>query len=992
MYGTHHKTGKQIRLIQQSTSTWRSKKTLVWLDVNCDINQPYNRYDVGLVGSRDYDYLTKHNIVVDVIVCTDTQDIEWIRNGGYKNVNILVSSKYVLDSIGLQYLKEHNITNILCLDEFHLLYPFMGSAWDNTKEDACVLVGLLLRFGKMYNVEKSNRYTYGLEVLSGLPIVPKLMFITQYYVPKQSKRAKEIDICLKKNIENPLIDSIVLLNEKDESNHYIESSKISQIVIKKRLYYDEVIRYIHDSVPKNTIVVFANADIYLDSTIRHVYSTNLDNTFLALLRYEGGKIFGPRADSQDSWVLTSDSVKERSAIWKYDSLHFSFGVSGCDNAITCEMLRMKYLVVNPALTIQTHHVHDSEIRTYDKDEIVDKNVYLYIEPTGLHDMEAVTALPTTSVCTKLVYKSFDRPLQSNMNKSATYCKMLEKDKRYIFNATDVNTFESQSIPVYKFDQIFQTNHGLAYSYNKIYVGPSKASQNMWSESRLSTLSPSVRVKKGYVVPLPEEMCNSSELYLLYYLPKILALRKEFGNDGEFWCPNKKDYVEALQMFKWNTNKMPLLSQTDNESAFMDSAYVVFPSDKAEVTAEEMTLLREFLRDFGSEESVVVCMDEIYINKEFVKEIESKYTNIKVVFQSTSLERKLSAFQSASTIILYCTKETQWAWRYIWAAPPNANLVTIMNEMEMNGEIHHIASSCNLRHTIHIVPKGALSVTMRERILNNVSPSSTVSIPTIYVPNPLSCEQFYKHTGDSFREIIDLWEERGYIKKVYTHCKNVWLHSVGDTLLYDRPNYDWIKNAPAEEQVWKKALFGNPKPIGNNSKSWSFWARRPRLVEAMLDTPVQKTKNLVFYGCTENAIQKKHRTTHDWSSVCDASGYYMASGSEKPKFSEQEYLTQLSQSHYGLCLAGFGNKCHREVECMAFGTVPVCSSEVDMTHYASPPVEGLHYVRVTSPEDLKNKLSQIDDDVWYRMSQACKAWYKENCSVEGMWNLTKKLVA
>ena len=284
--------------------------------------------------------------------------------------------------------------------------------------------------------------------------------------------------------------------------------------------------------------------------------------------------------------------------------------------------------------------------------------------------------------------------------------------------------------------------------------------------------------------------------------------------------------------------------------------------------------------------------------------------------------------------------------------------------------------------------------MRQRILDNVlvtNSSSEPSIPTIYVPNPTTCEQFYKHNGDSFREIIDLWAERNYVKKVYADCKNVWMNRVGDVLLYDRPNYDWIKNAPAEEQVWKKALFGNPKPIGNNAKSWSFWARRPRLVEAMLNTDIKKTKNLVFYGCTENAIQKKHRTTHDWSSACDTSEFVMASENESPKFSEQEYLNKLSQSHYGLCLAGFGNKCHREVECMAFGTVPVVSLEVDMTHYANPPVEGLHYVRVQNPDDLKNKLSQIDDDVWYRMSQACKQWYKENCSVDGIWKLTNRLI-
>ena len=988
MYGTHHKTGKQIRLLQQSTSTWRSNKSLVWLTKDSDLTQQWNRIDVGFVGSHDYDYLISKNVVPDIMICTDVEDIEWIVSGGYDKVNILIASKKILDVIGLEYLKDKNITNILCLDEFHLLYPFMGHKWDGSKEDACALVGLLLRFRKMYNVAKSSRYLYELEVFDTLPILPTLIFITQYYVPKESRRAKEINLCLRKNIENTAIDSIILLNETDLSNTYQSSSKIKQIVIGKRLFYDDVIRYINDSVSNNTIVVFANADIYLDSSIRHLYSTNLDDKFLALLRYEGDKIFGPRADSQDTWILTSDSVKKRAALWKYDDLHFSFGVSGCDNAITCEMLRMKYLVVNPALTIQTHHVHDSEIRTYDKDEIVDKNVYLYIEPTGLHDMEAVTSLPSDSIVTKLSMGEFDRTIQAN--KAATYCKMLEKEKRYLFSPNGNNTFGKHNLPIYKFNSIFQTNHGLLYSYNKIYVGNSKISTTMWADSRLSTLSPSVHVKKGYVVPLAEELCRSRELYMLYYLPKILLMRKEFGNDGEFWCPNKKEYIESLQLFKWNTNKMPLLSQTENESAFMDEAYVCFPTDNSEVSREEMTMLREFLRESSEEESVVVCMDEQYINKDFVKELEVKYENLKVLFQSTSLERKISAFQTASTMILYCSKTTDWAWRYIWAMKPTTNLVTVMNEMEMNGEIHHLANACQLNHTIHIVPKGTLTASIRQRILESLVDTSTEesSIPTIYVPNPVTAPTFYKHNGDSFREMIDMWAERGYVKKEYSDCKNVWMNGVGELLLYDRPNYDWIKNADAKEQSWKKSLFGNPKPIGNNSKSWSFWARRPRLVENMLTDVITKTKGVVFYGKIENQVQKQARTKYDWSSVCD--DYYMASENEPPKYSEQEYLDKLAQAKYGLCLAGFGKKCHREVECMAFGTVPICAPEVDMDNYANPPIEGLHYIRVVSPEDLKYKLTQFDDDVWWRMSEACKKWYRENCSADGLWNLTKIL--
>jgi hypothetical protein len=157
---------------------------------------------------------------------------------------------------------------------------------------------------------------------------------------------------------------------------------------------------------------------------------------------------------------------------------------------------------------------------------------------------------------------------------------------------------------------------------------------------------------------------------------------------------------------------------------------------------------------------------------------------------------------------------------------------------------------------------------------------------------------------------------------------------------------------------------------------------------MLTDVITKRKNVVFYGKIENQIQKNNRTKHDWSSVCDE--FYMATEDEIPKFSEQEYLDNLAQAKYGLCLAGFGKKCHREVECMAFGTVPVCAPEVDMDNYANPPVEGLHYIRVSSPEDLKNKISQFDDDIWWRMSEACKKWYLENCSADGLWALTKNM--
>ena len=982
MYATHHKTGKQIRILNNNTATWKDNKTLVWLKPEDVLNNPWDRYEIGCVGSENCMKIKN----VGVVVCVDMKDVEWIKKGGASQVNLIFASKKILDEIGIQFFEEKKIRNVLCLEELHLLYTFIEKAWDGSINDACVLVGLVLRFSNSFPLENSDRNLFNLK-LSNVLVPPKpLYFITQYYTPKNTARAREIQKCLYNNIANKYIDKIILLNESDLTSK-IKSNKLEQVVIKKRLTYADVIQYIAEKIPEDVNVVFANADIYLDETIRSVWACNLENKFFALLRYdvnEKGKseIFGPRPDSQDTWILSSSSVKQRK--WNYGDLEFSFGMSGCDNAITTEMLRAKFLVVNPALTILTHHLHLSNYRTYDMGEIVDKKVYLYIEPTGLHDMEALTNLPTNNICDTIKLSSFNRVI--NSKKAGTFCKMLEKEKRYNFDVSGNNTYEAQTVPVYKFQNIFQTNTGLTYNYDKIFVGPSKIATEYWSKSNLSTLTPSIHIKKGYVAPLPENI-NSVENYVLYYLSKILLLRDLYGNDGDFWCPNKKEYLEMLSIFNWKTKQLPLLSQTENQLVYMDESYVWFPRDNIEVSREEVSKLRNFLVDVNSDEkSIVVYMDEEYINKNFITELEAKYGDVKIIFPQTSIDRKLRMLQNASKLFIHCSKKTEHIWKYIWAVKPNTELVDIQNEMELNGEVHHLASACGLNHKLHIVPRGTLSVFYRNKIFLN-GEEEQVSLPTIYVPNVK--EGLFGHKGDSFREMIDLWEEKKYIKKEINDCKNVWMNGVGEILLYDRPTYDWIKQADSKEQSWKKALFGNPKPIGLNSKSWSFWPRRPGLVEAMLNQTFEKTQELVFYGKIENQVQKTNRTKYDWSSVCDK--YYMANENETPLLSEQEYLDKLSEAKYGLCLAGYGKKCHREVECMALGTVPVCAPEVDMTNYANPPVEGTHYLRVENPMDAKEKISQISEEQWLEKSKACKMWYKENCSVEGMWQLTKKLI-
>jgi len=145
---------------------------------------------------------------------------------------------------------------------------------------------------------------------------------------------------------------------------------------------------------------------------------------------------------------------------------------------------------------------------------------------------------------------------------------------------------------------------------------------------------------------------------------------------------------------------------------------------------------------------------------------------------------------------------------------------------------------------------------------------------------------------------------------------------------------------------------------------------------------------VFYGRSENVVQRKRRTTADWESACDDFSHRISTN-EKYPYTHTEYLERLANAKFGLCLAGYGNKCHREIECMAMGCVPVVAPEVDMIHYANPPEEGLHYFRVTSPEEAL-AVTSITPDRWVVMSAACKDWWQKNASAEGSWKLTQSL--
>jgi len=199
----------------------------------------------------------------------------------------------------------------------------------------------------------------------------------QFFIHKVTRRSKEIKKCLKFNVQNKFIDKIYLLNEQiySDSDLGISSEKIIQIDVKKRLKFQDVYKYINDNNIKGYNIII-NADIFCDETINNLKYTqiHIKKQAMALLRYEydhedinNSKIFGPRFDSQDTWIMHSNHTIKPDEVKIFN---FEFGKPGCDNKLIYLLNILGYEVLNDPKLIKTYHVHTTELRDYSKEDYI----------------------------------------------------------------------------------------------------------------------------------------------------------------------------------------------------------------------------------------------------------------------------------------------------------------------------------------------------------------------------------------------------------------------------------------------------------------------------------------------------------------------------------------------------------------------------------------------------------------------------------------------
>ena len=1044
MFATNPKNGKQIRIMKSDTSIWKDTKTLVWMKEPYSKNKNrWKRWDV-LVTSVDPGFL-KWNPDILLLTEESKETNDFLKTPAAKNIRFILVSIHALKTLNSEGFDVSSLGNVICLEEFKNIYPFLGTEWNGSLEDAILCATIIFRYNRLIGLKateaedrlKKLRFTdLKLEILETHGGPEPLVLIQQLYKSSNKARDKELQKCLKKNLENEFVDEILLFTESNQVQ-IPSDKKIKQVPMKTRLSYANCIDAIQNVVGAGKLVVFANADIYLDDSWKSIWSVNLKDTLLALLRWEEGVdgkepvLFGPRNDSQDTWLIHSDSVLSKT--WNLDNFNIPFGKAGCDNAILVEFLRNKFKIVNPALSLKTIHVHASEVRTYEKTDIVDRPIYMFVEPSGLHELHPVISWEGWAG-EPILYETLDRPLKATTAKHLNmFCSQMNRDPRFVWAAEGLNSYLppiGQDRPIEIQGGAFVSPSGLVYRHTDICVGTTDIQKGAWSDNKLSHLMASYNVESMMAFQLEPDWVQEPALFTLYYLSKVIQQNKKNPNSS-FWCKKTNGLLSAIQLFKWEKAAGRLLEYSDQTQVFAQhvvgrTCHGTRPV-KIDIDAMREAMNGKWLASASLvEKKCVIVQDTYHMQNELVVSLSEKCTeagyNVELLWASSDATMFANVLSGASLVILSSSlkhiKYPSWAW--LWLAPVDCKVLELQEEREPSDLLVHLAAAAGLEWTLLQYPRSTpegfkkiiekevtkfldaqsvkvdkliLNATLSDTIPSLIETEALAAKPVVRTPPKSMKFGFFGHKGDSFREMIDLWVEYGFVERKedpsLTHC------FLGDVLLYDRPTWAWLNKASDKEKDYSLCLAGNPDPSEKpRAKPWIFWPREPRLVEEMAKIPRKsyeaRQDTMVFYGRIENADQGQWRQDiSGWKMAC--AKFSMQQGKEPYTLKPREYLEALQNSKYGLCIRGYGPKCNREIELLAMGTVPVVTNGVDISDYAEPLIDGTHVLCVSDHEDAMQKICKISEEKWAEMSEAGFQWWKRNCSVEGSWETTRNLL-
>jgi hypothetical protein len=758
--------------------------------------------------------------------------------------------------------------------------------------------------------------------------------VSTFYTTSNEQRNMELTATLLKNVESPIIEKIHLfIDDVDALNILISltkhTDKISIIEGYKKPLYSDFFRYILKNV-KGKLCMITNADIYISSYEEQLLKALYKNKWVyALTRHEHDmscplidRYFG----SHDCYIFNSEFID--ASIINYKFTEFYQNLVGIESRIISAFIELNFTAYNPCKQIQIVHLHESNFRTWNVEDWV-----------GLHPLNDDDALFNS--CWYVPPKNLE--LNAKPSSFSTIC-------------TSVCAHELIGLLLSL--SIYHTNE-------KIYILADSKTKYI-----IDNITPKPKLKIIWFIEL-DEYDNFDRTYMVH---------------NNIWS--------KFQMNKANIIKKTLEFELD--TLFLDSDIIITDTIENVNKFAELGLSPQFINDFKVKETGYYNGGMLWTNNKSVPDDWNEFTKTSRYFDQASIEdlaKKYKYFEFDENYNLQC-------WRLYYSEDGKDKIKSYLTSVP-NDKVYYKSKPLKFIHThfnnSELEEFNSLLISHFKnakmykilaiiyRVINN---KWVLKIPK----QPM--DGIYHHINDSYRELVHLIEKNNndvvVIEDNTTQC---WLEP--NLLTYDRDTLMWI-NAEVEDA--SLIFLGNCDTIVEGAElrnlykntivqPWIYWPRRPTVLENLIETNEilsYENRNIetIFIGNYENSVQELYRNTNvDWKSAIEF--FYCTQGGTHI-FSNEEYLLKLMSSKYGLCLRGYGKKCHREIELMALGTIPIITNECVIFSYADPPVENVHFITANNPEDIKNKLKNITKEQWELMSKSCVEWYKKNVYSKNGW--------
>ena len=197
------------------------------------------------------------------------------------------------------------------------------------------------------------------------------VLLTNAYWEKNEKRWAEYASALHRNIDSGLFAEIHIQVEGwyPPSNDFAVDYSIKGLSQVKvwlrpwgRMTYADWFMFRRNLGNIDDLHVLANADIYFDDTLKLLDKYKLPETLLCLSRQNvnadgtTSPVTNP-ALSQDAWIWQGRMCKSLRCDWP-------LGEIGCDSRVARVAQEADLLVLNPSLSINALHLHESGVRNY----------------------------------------------------------------------------------------------------------------------------------------------------------------------------------------------------------------------------------------------------------------------------------------------------------------------------------------------------------------------------------------------------------------------------------------------------------------------------------------------------------------------------------------------------------------------------------------------------------------------------------------------------